>query len=219
MQSWVRSMERTSEYLERCLNNPADGSVPPLVQPRTPEQAAVWDWIGSLLLHQYVGLHCVFESDYRFSAQGERSMAEFLDDALCRSLIRAVPDMVKRMVTLERVMTVRSHSAHVQAYFEQSTRCYILGLSAAAVAIARACLEQALRETITIPHTTTLDLQDLITASARCKTLHGPHLQMAKEVQRIGNKVLHRESCTDSAALDAVLKVRALVEELYRPAD
>lgn len=92
------------------------------------------------------------------------------------------------------------------------------GLSAAAVALARACLEQAFRETIQLPYTERFELDDLIKAADRTKTLDGGHLQMAKIVQRNGNQVLHGENCTDAQALDTLVSVRGVVERLYVPA-
>ena len=210
-------MPRTSEYLQRCLDEPRGEAIPPTVQNRISNPSALWDWIDSLLLHQFTGLHYAPESDYSFAENEKGAIAGQLDDALCRTFVREVPDMVRRILTFDRVLTSEPHNETVHAYFEQAMRCYVQGLPAASVAIARACLEQALRDTVRIPHTSSLDLKELITAAERSRLLDGAHLHMAKDVQKIGNKVLHWEDCADSEALDSIVKVRAVVEALYGP--
>jgi hypothetical protein len=208
-------MPRTSEYLQRCLDEPSGEAIPPEVQHKATNPSALWDWIDALLLHQFTGLHYAPESDYSFVEKEKGTIAGHLDDALCRAFVREVPNMVRRILTFDRVLTSQPHNETVHVYFEQAMRCYVQGLPAAAVAIARACMEHALRDTIPIPRTTSLDLQGLITAAERSKLLDGAHLHIAKDVQRIGNKVLHRDNCTDSEALDSIVKVRAVVEALY----
>ena len=79
-------------------------------------------------------------------------------------------------------------------------------------------MELALRETVKLPSTRNLDLDGLITAAGLTKILEPAHLQMAREVQRTGNQVVHRQPCTDDQALDTIVNVRAVVEQLYRPA-
>ena len=196
---------RTSTYLQRCLDEPLEEAAP----------LGVPDWVGSALLYQYEGLHHVLDGS--FSEKDKGVLAAALDDFLCRLFIRTVPDMVRRLLKFDRIVTEQQPNENVEVYFQQAMHCCVLGLPAAAVALGRACLEQALRETIQLPHARGMDLDSLIAAAGMLKVLDPWHLQMARKVQRIGNQVLHRQLCTDEQVLDAIVHVRAVVEKLYGP--
>jgi hypothetical protein len=206
---------RTSAYLQRCLDQPVGDPLPAAFSYRAPETEWFWDYLGEATVYQYEGLHHVLEGRITGPPQ---AMAEVVDDFLCRYFVKAVPKMVERLLGFERIVTERPAAEEVLAYFEEAMRCYVFSVPSAAVALARACLEQALRDTIQLPHTAGLDLDTLISAAGRSKTLDDCHLQMAREVQRIGNQVLHRQNCTPEQAGDSIVKVRAVVEKLYGPA-
>ena len=79
-------------------------------------------------------------------------------------------------------------------------------------------LENSRADASLLPHVTELDLAGLLNAADRCKALDGGLLQMARQVQLVGNRVLHRMACTDDDALESIVNVRAVVEKLYGPA-
>jgi hypothetical protein len=209
----------TSAYLQQCLDEPLGEVVPPTVSRsrRPPDPSPMRDWVGAALLYQYEGLHHVLDGG-PFSEIEKGALAAELDDFLCRLFIRTVPDMIRRLLKFDRIVTEQRTNENVEVYFQEAMHCCALGLPAAAVALGRACLEQALLDTIQLPHAKTLNLDSLIAAAGLLKVLDAGHLQMAREVQGIGNQVLHRQPCTDEQVLDAIVNVRAVVEQLYGPA-
>ncbi len=210
-------MKRTSDYLQSCLDEPRGEAVPRMVELRASTlKGSVGEWFDGVLLGQFMSLHNMFESG-RVRETEKGTIAEGLDHALCRHFVSNIPSMVERLLKFDLVITEGSHNEEVRIYFQQATYCYVLGLSVAAVAVARACLEQALREEV--PYAEGLDLQALIGAAGKYKKLDGAHIQMARVVQRIGNKVLHKKACSDSEALESIDNVRAVVEHLYGPSD
>jgi len=50
-------MPRTSEYLQSCLDEPRGEAIPEAVKNRVTNPSELWDWIDSLLIHQFTGLH------------------------------------------------------------------------------------------------------------------------------------------------------------------
>jgi hypothetical protein len=86
-----------------------------------------------------------------------------------------------------------------------------MGLPLAAVALARSCLEHALREQV--PYASEIaTLDQLIDTAARFRKLDTVQLRLAGDVKRIGNEVVHHSACDDEQAFSVILKVRALVE-------
>jgi hypothetical protein len=207
-----QSSNRTSAYLQRCLDAPLGDDVPKLVAEPTANDSFM-DWVRSVVIHQYEGLHHFFEG--RVTENEKGALSEFLDDALCRFFVRAVPDTVRRLQKFERLATYLEASETIQVYFQQSMRCYALGIPAAAVALARACLEDSLRDTLKLPHLEQMDLKGLLTAAGQSKALDATHLQMARTIQQTGNRVLHGRRCTDDQAFGVLVSLRAVVERLY----
>src|SRR5262245_9935041 len=69
----------------------------------------------------------------------------YLDDIYCRECLRAVPEMVRVTLKLSELSLPES-KAEWLIYLRESAKCLILGLSQAAVALARAAVESYLRE-------------------------------------------------------------------------
>jgi hypothetical protein len=209
---------RTSEYLQRCLDRPTSDKVPLAVASRLNDPQLAWfhDYVGGVLLYQYEGLHDVLRQG-SVSSPDTEALPEILDDALSRLFVKAVPLMVRRLMQFERILTEEQPNESVRAYFEEAMRCYALGLASSSVALARACMEQAFRDTVQLPYLTDFTLDTLIKAADRTKLLGAAHQQMARDVQQTGNQVMHRQPCTDEQAVNTIVKVRAVVEQLYRP--
>jgi hypothetical protein len=174
----------------------------------------MWDWIGEALLYQYAGLHHVLGGGPMSPAK-EGQLEELLDDTLSRAFVRAVPTIVERLMRFERTVTNEPPNESVSAYFEEAVHCHVLGLSSASVALARSCLEQALRDTIRLPHAAGLSLDSLISETVPTKALDATHQRWARDIQQVANKVMHREGCTDDQALGVIVKLRAIVSKLY----
>lgn len=206
----------TSAYLKRCLDKPHGSEVPYFVSHIANNPSPVWKWVQAALLYQYEGVHDFFHAGGFSGPRNE--LAAMLDDSLCRLFVSSVPGMVERLLKFDKLVTQQLPNEIVQLYFEQAMRCYVVGLPLATVALARACLEQALREAIPLPHTAQLELDGLIAAAGLTKALAPVDLQMARDVQRLGNQVLHRQGCTDAQAFESIVNVRGVVESLFGPA-
>jgi hypothetical protein len=203
----------TSTYLHKILIKPSDGPPNPAFEKHMGEGRIIWEMIAPMILDQYENvIH--FLNDWRFTGPKEQ-LAIVLDDFLCRKLVSEIPKIVERVLKLEPIVTVEDPSDSVHVYFRQAMRCYALGIPLAAVALARACLEQALRERVPLA-SGLLKLDDLITAAGRFKKLDPAQLQLASDVRRVGNEVMHRGECNDEKAFTTILRVRALVEALYQ---
>ena len=67
-----------------------------------------------------------------------------LDEFYCRDLLKAIPGIVERTANLSR-FTLSGVSKSEFGYLREAATCYLFGLPAAAVALARAAVEDALR--------------------------------------------------------------------------
>ena len=209
------TIERTSVYLRQCLERSV-GEGHTFLGRLPKDTRSTWESLAPTLLDQFEGVAHVLENAH-VSGPPE-NMALLLDDLLCRSFLGNISELVDRVMKFDRIVTIENPSDSVHLYFRQAMRCYALGLPLAAVALARACLEHSLRERV--PHAAAiLELENLITAAARFKALDPAQLQLATDVRKMGNNVMHRAGCSDEQAFDVILKVRALVEALYKPAD
>lgn len=202
----------TSEYLQDCLDHPHGHELPDGIRLRIERPSWVWDWLGEVVVAQYEAIH-LGGGPVRSDEPG--GIEALLDDALCRKFVKEVPEMVRRLAVFERLALADEPAVGVRAFFREAVRCYVLGLSAASVALARACMEQALRETVPLQHAANLPLDSLISEALPTKVLDGPHYQWARQVQLIGNRVLHKEPCTDVDAQEVIVKVRSIIGMLY----
>lgn len=205
---------RTSSYLRRCLDEPGEKDPPEIVLRRSQESSSAWDWFGRMLLYEHEGLHSVNDGFGPITGPVDEREC-ILDDFLCRQFLRAVPAIVTRLTALERIVTEDEASDSVRMYFQEAVRCQVFGLPTASVALARACLEQALRETIPLAHAQDLGLDSLINEALPTRALDKVHQKWARDVQNMGNRVLHNTACTDQEAQEVIVKVRSIAEMLY----
>ncbi len=108
----------------------------------------------------------------------------------------------------------------------EATRCHLHGFHQACVAICRACLEQSLKERV--PQHELLqerwnnpksgELECLISGALRVGSLDGPRRQMADEIRKNGNVVLHRMQEPGEDSWDILQHTRGVVSYLYRNA-
>lgn len=212
---------RASAFLLHCLDEPPEDRVPPKRLVEAPGDFA--HFVEAVALFQFEGLQGPDTQGW-VGGKEQRDLdretrGSYLDIALCRQLITRVPFMVDRLLSFDRLSVELEASDTVAVYFEQAMRCYVQGLNDAAVALARACMERALKETLRVPHSEALDLEALVSAAGRTRALDDAHLHLARQVQRAANAVLHRQNCTDGQATDAVFGVRAVLVQLYRPSE
>jgi len=139
------------------------------------------------------------------------------DEHYSRELLRRVPKMVERTLSLSRLEASQTPAQATNLYIREATRCYILGLWAGCAALARAALEYALREKVDAagggaPAT----LGRLLEAAARLRILDGPHLSLASVVKTGGDRVLHGGRASDTTAANIVAALSGVVLYLYR---
>lgn len=141
-------------------------------------------------------------------------LRELLDDFWCRYLLKEVPSIVERVQKLETLTVEDAPSELVRLYFTQAMKCYAIGLPEASMALMRACLEHALRDAL--PHAEqTQKLEDLLKAAGYFRKLDNAHLHMAYRVKELGNRVMHKASCSSEEAFEAVTMLRAVLGALY----
>ncbi len=212
-------MVTTSDYLRRCLEEPVGDDVPEMVRLGTTLSPDILRWLGNVIITQFSGVHHHGNAT-RIRTDDPQDLPATVDDALSRLLIQRTPAMVKRLMQFDQLVTEDEFADEVAIYFQQAMLCYVFHLPTAAIALGRACLEQALLDALNpglIGAQPTLDT--LLNAASHSKKLSGGSLAMAGEVQRIGNRVMHRQPCTDEQALDALVKVREVVRALYGDAE
>jgi hypothetical protein len=208
--------KRTSKYLQRCLDHPEGSELPESIRLRIERPSWVWDWLGNALVSQYEDVH---SDSGRFQSDEPGGLEEVLDDALCRKFIKEVPEVVVRLAAFERLEVDNEPTDSVRAFFQEAVRCYVLGLSAASVALARSCLEQALKETVPLDQAEMRSLDTLIAEALPTKALDAPHQAWCRDIQRIGNRVLHRDVCTVQQSHEVILKLRSVLKMLYGSRD
>ena len=149
-----------------------------------------------------------------FSAN--RSLSEYcLDDYFTRQLLDDIPAIVQRVMKFEQIVVAKVPTGPVNVYLREAVRCHIHGLHQGAVTLARAAMEQGLRERVPFAAQNRWTLDELVDAAARFAILKPVHLQMATDVQHSGNRVLHQHPCTVNEASDVLTKARAVLEALF----
>jgi hypothetical protein len=121
----------------------------------------------------------------------------FLDEFYCRDLLKVVPAIVERTVKLSH-LTLSGISDSDFVYLREAAKCYIYGLPQAAVALARAALEDCIRKKFakfwgrkTVAQQ---ELKELIDELQRTKGLSREGRILAHKVRDAANKVLHHQA-------------------------
>ena len=149
--------------------------------------------------------------------QAEPELIEhFLNDHFTREVVNAVPGYVERMMQLSRLEAQRKASKVTNVFLREAVRTYILGLPQASVALCRAALEQALKESLGRQLSGDfISFQDLLSEARRWHILDPTTENMARDVANAGDKVLHAEPTDLRQAEEALMKVRAQLQHNY----
>lgn len=143
-----------------------------------------------------------------------------LDDLYCRELLRAVPEMVERTRTLSNLTLSDLPDNESFVYLREAANCYLFGLPSAAVALARAAVEESLRERCSRRFgkraASTARLHQLVEDAARGRLLSRDGLARVRKIQDAANRVLHREPTRSHEALAVVEDARSVILELTR---
>lgn len=106
----------------------------------------------------------------------------------------------------------------------EATRCHLYGFHRACVAICRACMEKALKDTIPGPKLRLAKwkpkeghLQRLMRVARTLDLLDVSHFEMANQVRKEGNEVLHRDlQKLREESWEILVKTRGVISHLYR---
>jgi hypothetical protein len=135
----------------------------------------------------------------------------------------------KKLPELEMLPIMEKAPEKTKEYIAEATRCCLLKMDLACIAICRACLEHGLRGGLTSSMKEELedkienkkrlrrpqnDLQSLIEVWADNGKLNGSFAD-AEVVRKAGNDVLHMKGCEDFIAWDVLRKTRKIIGIIY----
>ena len=114
-------------------------------------------------------------------------------------------------------------SAGVVELLGEATRCHLYGFHRACVAICRASMEKALKDTIAAPVLRQAQwkpkegkLQRLLRVAHSVGLLDESHCEMADQIRRQANKVLHSDPRKiGEESWDILLQARGVISHLY----
>lgn len=143
-----------------------------------------------------------------------------LDEFYCRDLLKGVPAIVERTLRLSH-LTLSGISNSEFVYLREAANCYIFGLPEAAVALARAAVEDCLRGKLAKffgkDAVARVDLKDLLDDLApRARALSRGGQALAHKVRLAANNVLHHQTIGQPEALAVIEAARTVVLELSR---
>jgi hypothetical protein len=135
----------------------------------------------------------------------------------------------KKLPELEMLPIMERAPEKTKEYIAEATRCCLLKMDLACIAICRACLEHALMGSLTNPMKEELEdkmqqnkrfrhpqnyLESLIEFCRDKGKLNGSFVD-AEEVRDAGNRVLHMKGCGDLNAWDVLRKTRKIIAIIY----
>ena len=134
-----------------------------------------------------------------------------LDEVYCRDLLREIPKIVERTLSLSKMSLAGIAPGDALAYLIEAANCFISGLPQAAIALARAAIESHLRERASIPlgrnAVSGMDLLEVIN-DRRMASVFSPDLvKHAHVVRKAANRVLHPEPNAEPATSELALRV------------
>ena len=142
-----------------------------------------------------------------------------LDEVYCRDLLREVPKIVERTLSLSKVSVAGIAPGDSLVYLREAANCFISGLPQAAIALARAAVESHLREKASAllgrQAVSEMDLVKLINDRRMASVLSSDLAKRAHVVRKAANQVLHPEpnapAVTSELALHVVESARIVL--------
>lgn len=209
---------RISSYLREQLEDFDQDDSQTTAEPDaiSPDDRALLAKLQVMLVESYEALSTDECERVHSMFSANRGLCEyFLDDYFARRQIDDIPQIVQRVMKFEPIVVSKVPTGPVNVYLREAVRCHIHGLHQGAVTLARAAMEQGLRERVPFAAQNRWTLDELIDAAARFNVLKPMHLQMATDVQHSGNGVLHQQPCSVDRASEALTKARLVLEELF----
>src|SRR5207302_10234441 len=142
---------RISSYLREQLEDfdQDDSESTDETEAISPEDRALLAKLQVMLVESYEALSTDECERVHMMFSANRSLCEyFLDDYFARRQIDDVPQIVQRVMKFEPIIVSKVPTGPVNVYLREAVRCHIHGLHQGAVTLARAAMEQGLRERV-----------------------------------------------------------------------
>lgn len=135
-----------------------------------------------------------------------------IDEEFTLEALRRVPKKVARVLKLSELWVAEPLDPETAVLLAESIRAYAEGLPGAAIALARATLERALKAALGLPDT--VGFAELLKRAELSGRLRPDGVDAADQVRQIGNTFLHRGSGTHQNAEAAIMHLREVLRQL-----
>ncbi|HEV2399924.1 MAG TPA: hypothetical protein VGS27_23485 [Candidatus Sulfotelmatobacter sp.] len=141
-----------------------------------------------------------------------------LDEFYTRDFLKKARKMVDRTIQLTAMIPKSTPDKGVNLYLREATRCYIGGFWDSSVALSRTTLEIALRHRLKegqgfLP--TDDKFETVIEYAYLCRVIDSLHHEMAEDVRKKGNDVVHGSPANEDIAGRVLSNTRGVLEYLY----
>ncbi len=186
--------------------------------PRTDEQEREeWKETWKKFLESFEGFSSEEDAELaRFFGDIPDFLPDILDETYVRQLLTQVPDVVQRTLRLTQIVPRKFPSKTVDAYLSEATRCFVFGLWNASSALARAAVELALKQAISQRGTQPpRSLMEAVSVAVDVGVLDGPNQELANQVLKTGNAVLHNRPADEQQAWGVLCAARGILAHIY----
>jgi hypothetical protein len=143
-------------------------------------------------------------------------MEDLLDEHFTREMVDMVAGCARRTLKLSRLQAERQPTATTGIFLREATRTYIMGFAQASIALSRAALEQALKESMGHQSSNSfVSFQKLVDDAVRWNVLDRRHAQIARKLAKEGDNVLHDRPASEGKALEVLMLLRELLQYIY----
>jgi len=143
-------------------------------------------------------------------------LAQLLDTYYSKQALEAVSDRVRRTLELSR-LEGKTPSKITNGFIQEAARSYIVGHPQSCVVLCRAAMEQALKEQLGHQGTGTfIKMKKLLKDAEDADFLDNTTREMASDVAKAANDVLHEKSTSEHRAYEILIKMRGVISYLYR---
>jgi hypothetical protein len=167
------------------------------------------------------GEHPSAQSFESFFEENREIVEAWIDNYYVYPQLHAITGMVERTVLLAKFETTSTPSTQTNLYISEATECYVHGHMLAAVVIARAALEQSLKERLNDDSYRDYNLGQLLKAAEQKGRILSPSsIQIARALNKKCNTVMHnRPIQSNDDAFHILDGVRILLGEIYTARD
>lgn len=148
--------------------------------------------------------------------QMPETIAALLDGRYTRDVVSSVPGYVRRTMELSRLAASHPPSKMTNGYLREAVRTYIFGLPQASIALSRAALEQALKESLGYQGTGTfVKMNDLLDEAMGAGVLDNLMRKAARQIADDADDVLHEKPADSKKAYEVLLALRGVLQRVY----